>query len=435
MPSALYRNDRPATFPKSYYAATATLPPERPALRGQITADVCIVGAGYTGLMAALELAEAGMDVVVLDAHRAGWGASGRNGGQVGSGFNKDQRWLSAKLGSGPARALWDMTEEAKSLLKSRLAQHAPYANFKPGVAHGAYSAVEARHLRDEVEYLRRTYAYTDIHPLTRDAFQSIVKSPHYAGGLVDRGAGHIHPLRYVLGLAQAAERAGVRIFERSEVHRIDQGDPATVATGNGRVTANFVLLAGNGYLPNLARTVAARTMPLNSFIAATEPLGDRAADILTEDIAVADDKFVVNYFRLSDDKRLLFGGRENYTVGFPNNIEPALRDRMETMFPQIKDVKIEYVWGGTLGITPTRLPLITRTAPNILSAGGFSGHGVAHSGLAGKLMAEAVRGQAERFDVFATLPTPAFPGGTLLRAPLLAAAMTWYSLRDRLGL
>lgn len=435
MTNPLYRNDRPATFPDSYYAATADIPAERAALRGQITADVCVVGAGFTGLMAALELAETGMDVVVLDAHRAGWGASGRNGGQVGSGFNKDQRWLSAKLGSGPARALWDMSEEAKDLLKSRLATHAPEANFKPGVAHGAFSAVEARNLRDEVEHLRRTYDYKDIHPLTRDAFQAIVKSPHYTGGLIDRGAGHIHPLRYALGLAAAAERAGVRIFERSEVTRIDHGDPATVATGQGRVTAPFVILAGNGYMPNLARPVAARTMPLNSFIAATEPLGERAADILTEDVAVADDKFVVNYFRLSDDKRLLFGGRENYTVGFPNNIEPALRKRMESMFPQLKDVKIDYVWGGTLGITPTRLPLITRAAPNVLSAGGFSGHGVAHSGFAGKLMAEAVRGQAERFDVFASLPTPAFPGGTMLRAPLLAAAMSWYALRDRLGL
>jgi len=175
--------------------------------------------------------------------------------------------------------------------------------------------------------------------------------------------------------------------------------------------------------------------MPLNSFIAATEPLGERANEILTRDIAVADDKFVVNYFRLSEDKRLLFGGRENYSVGFPQNIEPSIRKRMEHMFPQLKGVGIEYTWGGTLGITPTRLPLLMRTSANILSAGGYSGHGVAHSGFAGKLMAEAVRGQAERFDVFSKLPVPAFPGGTMLRAPLLAAAMTWYSMRDRLGL
>lgn len=433
MTSPLYRNDRPATHPDSWYAATADIPPERPALRGQIRADVCIVGAGYTGLMAALELAEVGMSVVVLDAHRAGWGASGRNGGQVGSGFNQDQRWIAARVGKGPAKALWDMTEEAKALLKSRLAAHAPKARFRPGVAHGAYDAVEARDLRDEVEYLRRTYDYKDAEGLTRDPFQALVKSPHYQGGLIDRGAGHIHPLRYVLGLAAAAERAGAVIYERSEVHRIEQGDPAVVATGQGRVTAPFVILAGNGYLPNLSRKVAARTMPLNSFIAATEPLGDRV--VLSEDIAVADSKFVVNYFRMSEDNRLLFGGRENYSIGFPQNIEPSLRKRMEHMFPQLKGIKIEYTWGGTLGITQTRLPLLTRAAPNILSAGGYSGHGVAHSGFAGKLMAEAVRGQAERFDVFASLPVPAFPGGTLLRAPLLAAAMTWYSLRDRLGL
>ncbi|MBU2992837.1 FAD-binding oxidoreductase [Octadecabacter sp. 1_MG-2023] len=434
MSNALYRNDRPGAFPKSWYAATADIPAERPALKGQHTADVCIVGAGFTGLMAALDLAEAGMKVIVLDAHRAGWGASGRNGGQVGSGFNKDQRWLSARLGKGPAKALWDMTEEAKDLLKAKVEKHAPEARFRSGVAHGAYDAVEARELRDEAEFLRRTYNYDDIEGLTRDPFQAIVKSPHYQGGLIDRGAGHIHPLRYALGLAKAAEHAGAEIYERSEVHHIDDGATVTVATGQGRVQAPFVILAGNGYLPNLKRKVAARTMPINSFIAATEPLGDRAKDVLTQDIAVADSKFVVNYFRLSEDNRLLFGGRENYGVGFPQNIEPALRKRMEHMFPQLEGIGIDYTWGGTLGITPSRLPLVTRVAPNIVSAGGFSGHGVAHSGFAGRLMAEAVRGQAERFDVFASLPTPAFPGGTMLRAPLLAAAMSWYSLRDRLG-
>ncbi|HCP81050.1 MAG TPA: FAD-dependent oxidoreductase [Octadecabacter sp.] len=435
MTNALYRNDRPATFPNSWYAATADIPPERAPLHGKIKADVCIVGAGFTGLMAALELAEAGMDVVVLDAHRAGWGASGRNGGQAGSGFNQDQRWIAAKLGKGAAKALWDMTEEGKALLKSRIEKHAPEARFRPGVAHGAYNAVEARELRDEAEFLRRTYDYKDVEGLTREAFQSIVKSPNYQGGLIDRGAGHIHPLRYALGLAKAAELAGARIFERSEVHEIIEGDPAVVATGQGRVTAPFVLLAGNGYLPNINKKVTAGTMPLNSFIAATAPLGERAKDILTQDIAVADSKFVVNYFRLSEDNRLLFGGRENYTTGFPQNFEPALRKRMENMFPQLKGVKIDYTWGGTLGITPTRLPALLRASPNILSAGGYSGHGVVHSGFAGKLMAEAVRGQAERFDVFASLPTPRFPGGTMLRAPLLMAAMTWYSMRDRLGI
>ncbi|MEL6958868.1 MAG: FAD-binding oxidoreductase [Pseudomonadota bacterium] len=435
MTNPLYRNDRTATHPDSWYAATADIPPERPALRGEVRADVCVIGAGFTGLMAALELAEAGMDVVVLDAHRAGWGASGRNGGQVGSGYNQDQRWIAARVGKDAAAALWHMTEEAKATLKERVARHAPEARFMPGVAHGAYDAVEAAELRSEVEYLNRTYGYEEAEGLTREPFQALVKSPHYQGGMIDWGAGHIHPLRYALGLAKAAEASGVRIFERSAVTSVDMTDPAIAYTDHGRVRAQFLVLAANGYLPKgIAPKVSARTMPLNSFIAATAPLGDRAHDVLSKDIAVADSKFVVNYFRLSEDKRLLFGGRENYTIGFPTHIEPALRHRLETMFPQLKGVRFDYVWGGTLGITPYRLPLLTRLAPNILSAGGFSGHGVALSGFAGKLMAEAVRGQAERFDVMANLPTPAFPGGTLLRAPLLMAAMSWYALRDRLN-
>lgn len=435
MTSALYRNDRPGEFPRSWYAATADIPAERPHLLGDVKADVAVVGAGFTGLVAALTLAEKGFDVVVLEAHRAGWGASGRNGGQVGSGFNQCQRWLEEKVGKGPARALWDMTEESKTLLRDLSARHAPEALYRPGVALGACSATEARELRDDAEWLRRNYGYTLIEDMTRDAFQEVVRSPLYQGGVIDMGAGHIHPLRYALGLAAAAERAGVRLFERTEVTAIDHGDPAVLHTPSGRVQASHVILAGNGYLPGLDRKVSARTMPLNSFIAATEPLGDRAHEVLSRDIACADDKFVVNYFRLSEDKRLLFGGRENYTIAFPRNIEPELRRRMEKMFPQLKGVGIDYVWGGTLGITMSRLPLVTRVAPNVLSAGGFSGHGVAQTGIAGRVMAEAVAGQAERFDIWAGLPVRPFPGGAALRAPLLVLAMTWYSLRDRLGI
>lgn len=248
-------------------------------------------------------------------------------------------------------------------------------------------------------------------------------------------GAGHIHPLRYVLGLARLAEEAGARIYERSEVHRIDKGDPAIVATNRGRVKARFVILAGNGYLPNLERKVAARVMPLNSFIGATDPLGARADDIMGQDIAVHDSKWVANYFRLSEDKRLLFGGRPSYSLGFPDGIATLMHKRILNIFPQLEGAKLDYAWGGTLGVTIPRMPAIIRVAPNILSAGGYSGHGVALSGLAGKVMAEAVAGQASRFDTFADLNVPSYPGGTAFRAPLLRLAMTWYSLRDRLGL
>jgi len=424
----LYRNDRAGQFPKSWYAATADIPAERPPLFGETTADVCVIGAGFTGLTAALRLAQKGLSVVVLDAHRAGFGASGRNGGQVSSGYNKSQAWLAKHLGDAPARQLWDMSQEAKADLR---ALAGPEARYTAGVAHGAYSAAEVAEDHAEAEFLARNYGYDQIAPLP----DGIVQTPLYKGGTLDMGAGHIHPLRYALGLAAACEDAGVQIYERSEVHHIAKGDPAIVATGSGRVKAGHVIVAGNGYLPRIERKIAAKVMPINSFIGATAPLGDRAAGVLARDIAVADSKFVVNYYRLSEDNRLLFGGRESYSLGFPSDIETALHGRMVGLFPQLADVGFDYVWGGTLGITTSRLPAVQRIAPNIMSAAGFSGHGVALSGFAGKVMAEAVAGQAGRFDIMTTLPTPGFPGGGALRAPMLALAMTWYAMRDRLGI
>ncbi|SLN47690.1 NAD(P)/FAD-dependent oxidoreductase [Roseisalinus antarcticus] len=427
----LHRNDRPGTYPASWYADTAEIAPERPPLKGAITADVAIVGAGYTGLSAALTLARHGLKVVVLEAHRAGFGASGRNGGQVSAGFNKDPAWLAARLGADTARHLWDLGLDAVSLVRQLCADHAPEARFTPGVLHGVWSGAGARDERRHGEWLAERYGY-ETEYLDREAFRAICPAPVYAGGLLDMNAGHVHPLRLVLGLAQAAEAAGVVIHERSEVHGVDAG---TVRTGQGRVEATHVILAGNGYLPGLSRRYAARIMPINSFIAATEPLGARAQEVLTRDIAVADDKFVVNYFRLSEDKRLLFGGRESYSIGYPTDILTALRARMETLFPQIKGAEITHHWGGTLGITMTRLPFVGRLDDRTLAAGGFSGHGVALSCLAGQVMAEAIAGRTGALDTLQKLPVPAFPGGAAFRAPLLTLAMTWFSLRDRLGL
>jgi len=430
----LYRNDRPGTFPDSWYVASADIPDERPPLRGETRADVCIIGAGYTGLSAARHLAQKGLDVVVLDAHRAGFGASGRNGGQVCSGYDSNQTALTRKLGAAKARLLWDLAEEAKADLRAICADHIPNARYTAGLLHGTYTGREAAQDQAEVDLLTQEYGYEHARLCGPDEMRALVKSPHYHSGLLDMGAGHIHPLRYALGLARLAEDTGARIFERTEVHRIDKGNPAVVATGKGRVKARFVILAGNGYLPNLERKVAARVMPLNSFIGATEPLGARADEILGQDIAVHDSKWVANYFRLSEDRRLLFGGRPNYTLGFPEGIAALMQKRIPKIFPQLEGVKIDYAWGGTLGVTIPRMPAAIRVAPNILSAGGYSGHGVALSGLAGKLMAEAVAGQAGRFDTFADLDVPNFPGGAAFRAPILRLAMTWYALRDRLG-
>ena len=427
----LYRNDRPGEFPPSYYAASADIPAERPPLDGEVRCDLAIVGAGYTGLSAALHAAAKGLDVVVIDAHRAGFGASGRNGGQVGSGWNKDQRWLEARVGPEDARRLWDLTVEAKALARDLVAAHAPEAGYKPGVLHGEWTASGAAEARRYARWLADNYGY-ETEFVGRDAIRDVCNSPVYEGGVLDLDAGHLHPLRYCLGLARAAEAAGARIFERSEATDVDNG---TVTTRSGTIRADAVIVAGNGYLPDINRFAAARVMPINSFIAATEPLGARAEGILPRDVAVADDRFVVNYFRLSEDRRLLFGGRENYGLGFPTDIVTALRKRMLRLFPQLDAVRIDYHWGGTLGITMHRLPMVRRLDVRTLVAGGFSGHGVALSALTGKILAEAVAGQTGRFDLMGKLPVSQFPGGAAARAPLLTLAMTWYSLRDRLGI
>lgn len=427
----LYRNDRPGELPPSWYAATADIAPERPPLDGETSADLAVVGAGYTGLSTALHAAQKGLDVVVIDAHRVGFGASGRNGGQVGTGWNKDQRWLESRVGRDDARRLWDLTVEARALTRALVAAHAPEAAYKPGILHGEWTAKGAGEARDYSRWLSEHYDYPTEY-LDRDATQSICRSPLYQGGVLDMDAGHLHPMRYVQGLARAAESAGVRIFERTEATGVTDG---TVETTRAPIRAPHIVIAGNGYLSDIRPELSARVMPINSFIAATEPLGDRANDVLTRDIAVADDRFVVNYFRLSEDKRLLFGGRENYGIGFPDDIDTALVARMEKLFPQLKGVRIDYRWGGTLGITMTRLPMVRRLSAGVLAAGGFSGHGVALTGLTGKVLAEAVAGQAGRFDLMSKLPIPSFPGGKHARAPLLTLAMTWYSLRDRLGI
>ena len=429
----LHANDRAGEYPPSWYAATATPLPPFPALAGEVRADVVVVGGGYTGLSAALHMAQAGLRVVLLEAHRVGFGASGRNGGQVGSGQRLEVDDLEPMFGRDTTRRLWDFGNEAKDLVKSLIDTHAIDADWTPGIAHAVNRPRDLPHAFALAEKLDRDYAYPHLHPMDAAEFRGWVDSPLYHGGALDRGAASIHPLRYALGLAKAAAGAGAAIHERSEVTRIDHGPKVTVHTAGGRVTADHLCLACNGYLGGLDGHVAARVMPIINFIVATETLGDRAA-ILRDRIAVADSLFVINYFRVSHDGRLLFGGGESYGYRFPA-IEPTVRKPLERVFPQLKGVRIDHAWGGTLAITMNRLPCFARPAPNVLSASGYSGHGVALATLAGRAMAEAVRGQAARFDVLASLPSAPFPGGPKLRAPLLALAMTWFSLRDRLGL
>jgi gamma-glutamylputrescine oxidase len=433
-PDLLTANDRPGTHPPSWYAATAKPLAPFPALEGGIGADVCIVGGGYTGLSAALHLAEAGFDVALLEAQRVGWGASGRNGGQVGSGHRRDQAWLEKAYGRERARMLWDVAEEAKALVRGLVARHGIDCDLKPGILHAAHKPAHVAEYHAEAEALARDYGYDEIEPLDRAGLAAVLGSPAYYGGAYDRGGAHLHPLDYALGLARAASGAGVRIFEGSRVLAVEAGARPEARTGAGRVRARFLVVAANGYLGGLVPAVAARVMPINNFIVATEPLGEgRAQQLIRNEAAVADSRFVVNYFRLSSDRRLLFGGGESYGWRFPKDIAGVVRPRMEAVFPQLAGVGIDYAWGGTLAITVDRMPAFQRLGPAVLSAGGYSGHGVALATLAGKLMAEAVAGTAGRFDVLAALPQADFPGGSGFRRSLLVMAMSWYALRDRL--
>ena len=430
----LSANDRQGEYPPSWYAATATPLPRFPRARGALSCDVCVVGGGYTGLSAALHLAQAGYEVILLEAQRAGFGASGRNGGQVGTGQRLEQDALERMFGEGTARQLWRIGLEAVALVRALIARHRIDCGWGEGIIHADHRARFLRHSHALAEKLRRDYDYDLIRPLERAGIRRLVGSPGYFGGTLDMGGGHLHPLNYALGLARAAAGAGVRIFENSRVLSLTPGPRVTLRCAGAEVTAAHVILAGNGYLGGLAPEVAARVMPINNFIIATEPLEEETATALIRDNhAVADSRFVINYFRLSEDRRLLFGGGESYGYRFPRDIAAKVRKPMLQVFPQLAGVRITHAWGGTLAITLSRLPHFQRLAGNILSAGGYSGHGVALATLAGRLLAEATRGQAERFDLMARLPTPRFPGGVLLRAPLLALAMSWYALRDRL--
>jgi len=435
----LYSNDKRGQYPDSWYAATASFLDPFPKLKGEVKADVCVVGGGYTGLSTALHLAERGYSVVLLEAQRVGFGASGRNGGQVGFGHNMDQASLEKKLGKADAHLLWDIADASIKITRDLATKHAPDARFKPGNASAFYSQKEADAGRRDYEHLAANYGFSDAEYLDKPATAQIVGTDQYAGMVLDTNAGHLHPLNFAIGLARGAAAAGAMIFEGAFVHNIKQGrsatDKTTVQTERGRVVADHVVLACNGYSNSLNRKTAARVMPINGYIVATEPLGDRAKQILARDICVYDDKFVLNYYRLSEEGRLLFGGSKSYGVKFPADIAAKVRKPMQQLFPQLEGVKIDYAWGGTLGITTSRMPYFARVGPNILTAAGYSGHGVALATLAGEIIAQTIAGQSERFDVMSRVPVMPFPGGRMFSTPVLRLAMTWFSLRDRLGI
>jgi gamma-glutamylputrescine oxidase len=420
----------PPNAPQGYYAASANLMRHRPMLSGDRRADVCVIGAGYTGLWAALHLASQGARVIVLEAETVAFAASGRNGGQIHTGLRKEQATLEKWLGEVHARDLWALTEESKALLRETIATHGIDCDLKAGLVIAAHDARAARGLAEDTEHNAKHYGYAQARMLGGDEAAELLGTNVYPAARYDLGGGHLHPLNYARGLARAAENAGATILEHSRVQSIDR-DGGVVRTAHGSVRVDHVILACDAFTGEIAPELARCIGHVESFIAATAPLpADLAARVLPCDAAVADTRHVLDYYRKSADGRMLFAGRESY-FSIPKDIAKLVRPRMLRVYPMLADVPIEYAWSGTVSITVTRMPHLGRLGPRVLFAHGYSGQGVALTSICGKAMAEAVLGSPERFDVFARVPAKAFPGGDILRKPLIAAGLMAYKFLD----
>ncbi len=415
----------------SYYTATADPTPAWPPLEGEIDADLVVVGGGCTGLSAALHAAERGLSVVVLEGGRIGWGASGRNGGQIIPGLRKGAAELVRAYGVERARALSTLAWEARGLMLGLIDRHAIACDLRlTGHLLGAVKAADVRSMAAEVECLTEVMGYGEARLLSKTQARDEVDTP-YHGALLDRGGGHMHPLNYTLGLARAAAAAGVVIHESSPAISLAPSPRPCVATEAGAVRARHAILAGDALLRGLAPDVETAIMPVANYIVATAPLA-RPRDLIANDMAVSDSRFVVDYFRLTSDGRLLFGGGERYSPTPPPDMASFVRPYLQRVFPSLRGVAIDHAWGGLVSVTRTRLPHVGRQGA-VLFAHGYSGMGVILSTLAGKLLIEALAGEPERFDLFAAVAPPAWPGGVALRGPLHTLGMLWYALRDRL--
>jgi len=419
----------------SYYWAALPETPPRAALAGGASCDVGVVGGGIAGISAALHLAQRGFRVTVLEAERVGWGASGRSGAQALFGVAAGQEKLNRLIGATDARRVWDMSVEALALMRELIAAHSIDCDFVPGQLHVAIKPRQWDELRQWHDELHRDFGYTSVSLVDAAQTRALVDSARYIGGMHDTNSAHLQPLAYLRGLATAAERAGCTIHENSRVlgHTRRDGRPV-LRTAHGELGCSHVVYAGNAWLGSTAPALARRIMPVGTYIVATEPLGEVAARaLLPQNTAVTDINWVLDYFRRSADHRLLFGGRVSYSGLDPFNTAHATRARMLKVFPQLADARIEHAWGGYVDITMNRAPDFGRLEPDVYYLQGFSGHGIALTGLAGKLVAEAVAGNAERFDVFTRIPHRQFPGGALLRRPALVLAMLYYRLKDLL--
>jgi len=418
----------------SYYADSANASPDRPALLGSAYADVCIIGAGYTGLSAGLHLAEAGFKVVILEQAKVGWGASGRNGGQIVHSYSRDIDVIEQSYGKELARPLAEMMFEGAQIIRERVAKYQIQCDLKSG---GVYAALTRKKVKalEEQQALWEKWGNQDLQLIdNKSAIRELVNTDRYQAILVDKSGGHFHPLNLSLGEAAAFEQNHGVIYENSAVTKIDRGANPVVHTAQGQVKAKFVIVACNAYIGELEPKLAKMSMPCGTQVITTEPLGQLADEIIPSDYCVEDNNFLLDYYRLSGDKRLIFGGGVIYGARDPAHIESILRPNMCKVFPQLKNTKIDYGWTGNFLLTLSRMPEVGKLADNIYYSQGCSGHGITFTHLIGRLLSEAIRGQAERFSAFERLPHYPFPGGRLLRVPLTAMGVAWYDLRDRLG-
>lgn len=425
----------PAAHTRSYYAATAHPQPYRPALAGEVQAEVCVIGAGFSGISAALTLAEAGVKPLVLEAKRIGWGASGRNGGQIVNAYSRDLSVIEGRYGKAAAKALADMSLEGGDIIRERAATYGIACDLVNG---GFFAALNARQMR-ELEHQKRVwegYGHTELEMADRVGIAGIVKSDIYVGGMSDHRGGHIHPLNLVLGEAAAAEALGTVIHEDSAVTKIeDQRTSVLVHTAEGRVRAKTTLICGNAYLGNAVPDLTNKIMPVSSQVLTTAPLDPKLLDgLLPRNYCVEDCNYILDYYRRTADNRLLFGGGVVYGGTDPASIEGKIRPHLERTFPALRGTKIDFTWSGNFALTMTRVPHVGRLSQNVLFSHGDSGHGVTTTHLLGRLLGEAVRGRMERFDAFAGLPYLPFPGGRTFRVPLAVLGSWWYGLRDKLG-
>ena len=404
-------------------------------LAGHEKVDVAIVGGGVTGCSAALHLAERGYRVALLEAERIGWGASGRSGGQVLTGFGTEMSVMARSLGQDGARQAWEMSREAVRLTADLIQRHDIYCDLRWGAIYAALKPRHVRGFREQIREMRETYDYDGYRWLDRDALYERVRSRAYLGGILDPDSGHLHPLNYTLGLARAAQNAGATIYENSAVTRLEHGKPARLTTAAGSLDADFVVLAGNAYLgSDIEPALRGTLMPVGNYIAATEPLSaEQVEQTLPCDDAVSDANFVLDYFHLSADRRMLYGGQVSYGKKPPRRLRERLAGKLARLFPVLHGIRMDYLWSGLVGVTFDRAPHFGRLGGNIYFSQGYSGHGMAFAGLSGKLMADAIAGQAERFDLYTRLSHRRFPGGERLRTPLLVLATHFYRMRDLL--